>query len=206
MAHRITMVVASFFLLLLIAGWLPAQAATSISYSVAGQTYGWCAGYSSSAAPACSTQHCTSSGGTDCQQVLFCPDGWGAVAFPEGSPIGFAADCGLNNRAFAEGRALAACVVASNALCWTDSSFDARGNEQSKDSKSNFDLIWYAQSLLQLNGYTKSLSDGEMGPATHEALSKFQTEIGETPTGVVDDQMVRRLLDADSGMANFARE
>lgn len=190
--------------LLQLATLMPAEAATSIAYSADGNAYGWCAGYASGRAGSCALDQCTSSGGKACQQVLACSDGWGAVAFAEDPAVGFAADCGIADAWTARDQALGACVVASNAVCWTDSTFDRNGNEQSKQSNYDTDLTWYAQSLLQLDGFTKSPTDGVFGPATRDALGKFQTALGRTPTGTIDDETIRRLLDAEEGTTRFA--
>ena len=44
-----------------------AQGATAISYSEADNTYGWCAGYSTSEAPGCAKQWCEQSNGAGLQ-------------------------------------------------------------------------------------------------------------------------------------------
>ena len=159
-----------------------AEAATSIAYSSDGNAYGWCAGYGSSRAGSCAVDQCTKSGGKACQQVLACPDGWGAIAFAEEPAVGFAATCSMADAWTARDQAIAACVAASNALCWTDSTFDRNGDEQSKQSNTDTDLLWYAQSLLQLDGFTKSPTDGQWGPAMPTAAGRWRPSSRPTTT------------------------
>jgi len=184
----------------------PASAMTAISYSAAGNAYGWCAGYSSARAPSCAAQYCEQNQGTSCLPVLTCPDGWGATVFADDPAVAFSADCGLSNPAYARGEALAACIVAANAYCWTDATFDRSGNTRSKDDNNSFDLTWYAQSLLQLTGYLKGNSDGVMGSATQNALTKFRADVGLPANDSLDLATIHSLLDADAGMANFVRQ
>jgi peptidoglycan hydrolase-like protein with peptidoglycan-binding domain len=198
--------VLAMLLLLALSASVPARAATAISYSPDGNAYGWCAGYSSARAPSCAAQYCEENKGTNCQSVLTCPDAWGAVAFAEDPAIGFSADCGLSNAAYARGEALAACIVASYAYCWTDATFDRNANTRSKDDNNAFDLVWYAQSLLQLTGYLKGTSDGVLGPSSRDALAKFRSDVGLPASDGVDLDTIHSLLDADAGMANFVRQ
>jgi hypothetical protein len=104
----------------------------------------------------------------------------------------------------ARAQAIAACVAASDQLCWSNTTFGPDAQQESKDDNYNFDLVWYAQSLLQLENFTTSGSDGVMGPATRDALAKFNTAIGRLPAAPLDEETLNRLVDAAEGIHRFA--
>jgi hypothetical protein len=178
----------------------PSLAASAIYYSPPDNTYGWSAGYGYDRAHSNAREYCQGAGGADCQLVMECDGGYGAVAFSEDGPGGFAGGCGYGGLYGARVQVLGECMVASNALCWTDSLFDTNGNEL---PVGNFDLVLYTQFLLQAGGYELGISDGEMGPATRTAVQQFQQKVGLEPTGIVDDQLFFVLLDVAGGTSHF---
>src|SRR5579863_1859523 len=121
-------------LILLLATLQGAQAAAVIAFSAPGDAYGWCAGYAESHAKSCALQSCSSSGGTDCQIIADCNGGWGAVAMSaDAKVVGVGAACHGGNAYSVRAEALASCIVASRALCWTYSTFSPSGGNQPKD-------------------------------------------------------------------------
>ena len=199
-AHRLFVLLALLTLML-----VPASAAwaeASISIDTSNLNYGWCAGYASERATTCAQDECQD-GGNTCQQVLSCEDGWGAIVSPsDGTAL--VAVCGVGNAMTARQQAIAACVAALDELCWTNTTFGPNAQQESKDDNYNFDLVWYAQSLLQLENFTTSGSDGVMGPATRSALAKFNTAIGRSPETPLDEETLNRLIDGAEGIHRFA--
>lgn len=185
--------------------WQPsARAATVIYYSAPGNAYGWCAGFASGRSHGCARGYCVDSGGTACGPVLECGGGWGAVALAQDPARGFGASCGLSNAAFARAVALAACMGASNGLCWTDSTFTGRGESLSADSNRAFDHAYLAQAMLQIRHYDPGSADGELGASTRSAIGALQSDLGRTATGILDDELFDRLLDAVGGAEALA--
>lgn len=183
----------------------PAQAETAIYYSPSQNGYGWCAGYSNNRAHSCARNYCSEYGGGDCSLALECNDGWGAIAFAADPVVGVGAMCGVNSASFARYMALANCMVASRALCWTSTTFNRSGNERSEADNRAFDMTWYAQVMLQIANYEPGTADGALGSGTRAALRAFQTKIGRQPTGELDDELFWRLVDAVGGVQRFAR-
>jgi hypothetical protein len=182
----------------------PAHADTVIYYSAPENSYGWCAGYSRNRAHNCAQSNCASSGGTACEAILNCPDGWGAVARALPPVVGFGASCGRATLFAARAAALAKCMAASNRTCWTDVTFNGNGREASSDSNRQFDMTFFAQAMLQIGGYDLDSADGEFGPRTRAAIKTFQADIGRSPTGDLDDELFRRLLNAVAGSKRVA--
>lgn len=183
----------------------PARADTAIYYSPSQNAYGWCAGYSNNRAHSCARNYCAEYRGGDCSLALECNDGWGAIAFAADPVVGVGAICGVNTATFARYMALANCMVASRALCWTSTAFNRSGNERSQSENRAFDMAWYAQVMLQLAKYDPGTADGELGSGTRAALKQFQTNIGREPTGQLDDELFWRLVDSAGGVQRFAR-
>ena len=184
----------------------PASADSVIYYSPPESTFGWCAGYANSRAHRCAKDYCVKLGGTACGLAVECGGGWGAVAFAQDPQPGVGAVCGVNGADAARFIALASCMVASNALCWTSSAFSPNGNEVSKRSNREFDITWYSQAILAIRNYDVGVADGRDGPQTREAVKEFQRDIGREPTGTIDDELFHRLLDAMEGAQSLARK
>ena len=193
-------------MLLSLCSFGPARADGVIYYSAPENTYGWCAGYSNSRAHRCAKDYCVKLGGTDCGLAVECGGGWGAVAFAQDPQPGVGAVCGVNGGDAARFIALASCMVASNALCWTSSAFSPNGNEVSERSNREFDITWYSQAILAIRNYDVGVADGRDGPQTREAVKEFQRDIGREPTGIIDDELFLRLLDAMEGAQSLARK
>jgi hypothetical protein len=101
--------------------------------------------------------------------------------------------------------ALAACVVATRTLCWTDAAFNRSGRAASKSDNIAFDRAWYAQALMKMIGYDIADFAVPLRRPAVEALRDFQKTIGRTPTGKVDAEIVDRLLDAARGAQRLGR-
>jgi hypothetical protein len=181
----------------------PADAATVVYYSAPENAYGWCSGYSLSAGRSCAERYCLQNDGSECQEVATCDDGWGAVAMAGDPYRGFAVACGMGSAFGARAWALSHCTVTANAMCWTDVAFKRNGSTLPSRDNSEFDLIWYSQLLLQIRGYELGDADGEIGQRTRDAIVKFQSDIGVTQTGKLDDDLFTRLLDATGGVGHF---
>lgn len=183
----------------------PAKAAGAVYYSPSQNGYGWCAGYSSGRAHSCAKSHCDEWGGNDCSLIVECDGGWGAVALAQDPVSGIGALCGVTGALFARYAALANCMAASRTLCWTSTTFNGNGSEQSEADNRAFDMTWYAQVMLQIAKFDPGTADGELGPGTRAAIRAFQTKIGREPTGEIDDALFWRLVDAVGGVQRFVR-
>jgi hypothetical protein len=178
-----------------------AQGATAISYSEADNTYGWCAGYSTSEAPGCAKQWCEQSNGQDCNLALVCDAGWNAVAFADSDEAtGFGASCDMGSAYNARLTALATCIAQSKTVCWTDSTFNGGGDERSKSENGDFDLTWYIQGMLHGLGYDPGTTDGEFGNRTRTAIRAFQSDIGIEQTGEVTEDLLYIMLGKSGGI------
>ena len=186
-------------------GQLPAAATTAIYYSAPEATYGWRAGYARSRSETCAKKNCKSEGGMACELALECKDGWGAIALAEDPATGIGMSCGMPNAYLARAAALLNCAIAANTLCWTDSAFNGNGDVLDNEDNGAFDQIWYAQGLLQIRGFKIGNMVGKMIPETREAISAFQKLLGRKPTGVLDDEVLERLLDAVAGRQRFVQ-
>jgi hypothetical protein len=186
-------------------GWSPARATTAIYYSAPEATYGWCAGYARSRSENCAKKNCEEEGGTACELALECKDGWGAVALAEDPATGIGMSCGMPNPSLARGSALLNCAAEANTLCWTDYAFDGNGDALDNADNGAFDQIWYAQGLLEIRGLGVAETLGKIGPETREAISTFQKLLARKPTGVLDDEIFERLLDAVTGRQRFVQ-
>jgi peptidoglycan hydrolase-like protein with peptidoglycan-binding domain len=178
-----------------------AEGATAISYSEIDNTYGWCAGYSTSEAPGCAKQWCEQSNGQDCKLALVCDAGWNSVAFADSDEAtGFGASCDMGSAYDARLTALATCIIQSRTVCWTDSTFNGGGDERSKTENGDFDLIWYVQGLLHGLGYDPGTTDGEFGGRTRTAIRAFQADIGIEQTGEATEDLFYILLAKNGGV------
>jgi len=179
-----------------------AEAATAISYSEPDNTYGWCAGYSTSEAPGCAKEWCEKSNGADCNLALVCDAGWNAIAFAETSlATGLGATCDLGSAYNARIVALATCIVEARTVCWTDVTFDSDGDQRSADDNKEFDLTWYTQGLLHGLGYDPGTTDGAFGNKTRTAIRAFQADLGIDETGEISDELFHLLLTKNGGIA-----
>lgn len=181
-----------------------AQGATAISYSEADNTYGWCAGYSTSEAPGCAKQYCEQSNGQDCKLALVCDAGWNAVAFADSDEaVGFGASCDMGSAYNARLAALASCIAKSRTLCWTSTTFSGGGDERSASDNGEFDLTWYVQGLLKGLGYDPGSTDGAFGNRTRTAIRSFQSDMGLDQTGEVSEELVYILLGKNGGLPHL---
>lgn len=188
-------------LIVLLGALQSAQAAQIIAYSPPDGSYGWCTGYAENYAESCAHRQCASAGGTSCQLVADCPGGWMAIAkSADQKTVGVGTACGGGDPYDTRVEALASCMVAANALCWTDLTLDARGNVQPKDQNRGFDVNFYTQVLLTMRGYKLGRIDGNFGSASTQALEAFQTDVGLKSDGVPTDDVVGSLLAVDSGV------
>jgi hypothetical protein len=180
----------------------PAFAASAISHSVPENAYGWCAGYAPGRANRCAEQRCQKQGGTACQIVVGCV-GPGATAFAERPARGFGAAC-LGDERSARMAALIGCISATNSLCWTSVTFASNGRASDASANLRFDQVWIAQIALQLLTFFKEAADGSLSEATQAAVGAFQKEIGRAPTGTIDEELLRRMVDAVGGPRHLA--
>ena len=198
-----TVALAAVFLLTLHA-FAPARAATAIYYSAKDDSYGWCAGYGPKKAKSCAEDNCIGAKGTACELVLECAGGWGAVALPDDPAYGIGASCDLPNAGKARVAALAKCLVATRALCWTDDAWNARGDTVDEDDNTTFDRYWYANVLLQVLGYKTDMTVSDLAKGAKAALKEFQKAIGRDQTGRLDLELLDRLVDAAGGLQRLA--
>lgn len=180
----------------------PAFAASAISHSVPENVYGWCAGYAQAQANRCAQQNCRKQGGSACRFVVGCV-GPGATAFAERPARGFGAAC-LGDERSARMAALIGCISATNALCWTNVTFTSNGRASDAGANLRFDQIWIAQIALQSLKFFKEAADGSLSEATQAAVGAFQKEIGRAPTGTIDEELLRRMVDAVGGPRHLA--
>jgi len=183
---------------------MPAQATTAIYYSAPENTYGWCAGYASGKARDCAKRNCVNTGGKACKLALECRGGWSAVASAQRPAVGLGASCGMNDPSSARQMALASCIEASNALCWTVSTFSGNSTSSAQSNRA-FDEVWFSQALLSMRKYSVGNADGNIGARTRVAIKKFQTTIGMPANGEVGDELLGRLFDAVGGRQQFIR-
>ena len=85
-------------------------------------------------------------------------------------------------------------MAAARTICWTYSTFNQSGRESSEDQNLAFDRIWFAQLLLQLRKFDPGTADGSLGPRTRDAIKEFQTIIGSSPTGELDEATLDRYV------------
>ena len=183
----------------------PAGAGYTITYySPPERIYGWCANVGNQQTThGCAKRNCIQQGGTACKPVTEC-GGWGAVAYA-GRPIqGFGAGC-AGDASSARRIALTACMSASQALCWTDVTFSPSGQKMTAAENQRFDRIWMAQLLLQINGNLyKGNIRGEADQALYAAVARFQEKLGRAGTGIVDSELIFRMIDGAGGTRHFA--
>lgn len=198
-------VLASILFVTFFLSWTTARAETVIYFSPADGSYGWCNRDSRDAAHGCALRYCKSEhNGESCVEAISCRGGWAATAYAKDWARigGFAASCGFRTAAVARQLALAACMGAANDLCNTSASFAGR-RTSSKESNREFDLVWVSQTLLNSIGYDVGTIDGKMGPRTRKGVSEFQSALGRTATGQLDDELLSRLLDAVGGAQGY---
>ncbi len=176
-----------------------AHAETAIFFSEPDSYWGWCTRDRPNQVTACAQQNCQG-GGTACRPVAFCAGGWNAIAQPEDPALGVAVACALDSDYSARAQALGNCLVLTNALCWTSSAFDGNGNEVAQGDREAFDLIWYAQGLLQLKGYKVDGVSGVVDAQTTAAIAQFQADHGMPITAVADRAVIDRLIEALGGL------
>jgi len=184
---------------------VPADAATVVYYSAPDNVYGWCAGYGYDRGHSCAKRYCIDAGGTACEMALECAGGWGAIAFAQHPAIGFGASCDMGDAVSARKAALVTCMAAANALCWTESTFSRNATTTSEASNRDFDMTWFSQGMLNIRHFDAGTSDGKAGPKTRAAIGEFQTRIGRPATGVIDDELFLRFVDAVGGAQNYIR-
>jgi peptidoglycan hydrolase-like protein with peptidoglycan-binding domain len=179
----------------------PAQSATAIAYAEAENTYGWCAGYTTSEAPGCAQEWCRKSGGGDCRIALVCDAGWNSVAFADTQDAsGFGASCDMGSAHDARVVALSRCIEQARTICWTSSTFNGQGEERSEDENRTFDQTWYIQVLLHGIGYDAGTIDGAFGNRTRTAIRSFQADLGIAQTGELSDDLLYMLLTRNGGL------
>ena len=87
-------------------------------------------------------------------------------------------------------------MSASEALCWTDVTFSPNGRKMTKADDLQFDRLWMAQLLLQINGKLyKGNIRGEADRELYAAAAKFQEKLGRTGTGILDNELIFRMID-----------
>lgn len=190
---------------LVVAVTLPtaAKAASVIFHSAPENAYGLCAGYPMQQANRCAETYCKKNGGSACRYVVGCPYA-GAVAFSERPARAFGASC-WDDEVSARRAALIGCITAANTVCRTDASFSSRGRELDPASRQQFDRVWLAQIILQIPRLYDGPTDGVMGEKIASAIRTFQQRLGRLPTGVIDEELLQRLVDTAGGPTILAR-
>ncbi len=184
-----------------------AQATTSFYYSTPQNIYSWCADSNYAASENCARAECLKSGGSDCQLVLECFGGWGAVAFPQDDTVdGVGMTCQRCSAGYAREAALAWCVQATNDVSWTDNAFDGSGNQTTNQDNGTGDLTFYVQFMLNVLHYNPGSDDGVAGPATRAAIEAFETQMSLPVDGQVSEQLFSVLVDAVGGPEVLASE
>jgi|GEM_PF-6119690 len=172
----------------------PARADTSVAYSPAENSYGWCAYTDGTDVERCALRQCQSYGGTACRTVVLCGEGMNAVALAQAPAVGIGVSCGVGNPFTARAVALAACMRATNANCWTDTIFDAIGNQTPQETVWAGDRAFFATGILQLRNFeVDDLTDTLDGQA-RAALSDFQAKVGLPQSGEPDNDTLGRLF------------
>ena len=96
-------------------------------------------------------------------------------------------------------------MSASEAVCWTDVTFSPNGQKTTGADNLRFDRLWMAQLLLQINGgLYKGNIRGEADRELYAAAAKFQEKLGRTGTGILDNELIFRMIDGAGGTRQFA--
>jgi hypothetical protein len=180
----------------------PAFAESAISHSAPENWSSWCSGYASGRAGRCALQRCQKRGGTACRVVVGC-NGPGAVAYAQQPAQGIGAAC-LGNEQSARMAALIGCMSATNSLCSTNFTFTSNGRAADDGANLRFDQVWIAQVALQSLKFLKEPADGVLTQATEQAIAEFQVTIGRLPTFNINDELLRRMVDAVGGPRQLA--
>lgn len=199
MSRAIRTTFAVFVSLSLVA--LPAQAATSIAYDPETGDWGWAYGYSDLKADQVATDGCEDT--SNCRIAVQCPDGAGSIAVPDGEAKGVGMVCGANSLIDARQAALILCIEATRTMCWTEGSFDTRGNSQSSDANGDFDRTYYLQQILYANDLDTGNTDGDFGPRTRSQLFALQDMLGMPQSDAVDGQLIYNLLPLTGGISGI---
>ena len=183
---------------------------TSLSFSVGAifvseqGNVGWSTNYENfREARKSASVYCLKDGNSNCELALDCPSGWAAIAY--GKTSGYGMMCGGPDRVISVYWALAGCIRAVKAKCYTLDAFHEGGNTVSKGDDHAMDNVIYAQVLLTKLGYYHDAIDGDFGPSTKVALTRFQqTRSDLAASGIADDETVKALIEAGGGEASLA--
>jgi peptidoglycan hydrolase-like protein with peptidoglycan-binding domain len=167
----------------------PASADILFVVSQPDSQYGFCTGCGSDAAID-ANESCVESGGTLCQPVLACGNGWSATARGrvDGAPAAVGIICGGDDGVLASIYAWAFCTAALNRYCvgeWVVSpSNDIRDAAEGRA----YDTF-LMQAMLGRMGYPAGIVDGIEGPQTISALNQFRQKMGleESNSFVAED-------------------
>ena len=177
----------------------PAQAEIAVSWAAIERSYGWCESGDAADAERCAADHCRNAGGSDCQTLVTCPNGYTAMAKPEKPATGLAVACGMQSPDWARIMAVAACVAAANAICWTDTTAAPDGAEIDVSLNRPFDRAFYASLLLQGRGYKIDGASGDATPELAQAIAAFQRDMARPETGSTDPPLLFDLIAASGG-------
>lgn len=200
MSGAIRATIAVFTALLL--ACLPVEAATSIAYDPETGDWGWAYGYSALKADQVATDGCEDT--SNCRIAVQCPDGAGSIAAPDSDAKGVGMVCGASSLISARQAALILCIAATQTMCWTEGSFDTRGNSQSADANGAFDRTYYLQQILYANDLDTGNTDGDFGPRTRSQLFALQDKLGMPKSDLVDGQLIYNLLPLTNGISGIA--
>jgi hypothetical protein len=177
----------------------PARADIAVSWAASERSYGWCESGDVADAERCAADHCRNAGGSDCQTLVTCANGYTAMAKPEKPATGLAVACGMQSPDWARIMALAACVSAANAICWTDTTTEPDGTEIDVSRNRPFDRAFYASLLLQGRGYRIDGASGDATPELAQAIAAFQRDMARPETGATDPPLLFDLIAASGG-------
>ncbi|MCX7888966.1 MAG: peptidoglycan-binding protein [Rhodobacteraceae bacterium] len=182
-----------------------AAARTAIAYSPPEGAYGWCAYTDGTDVDRCALRQCAQFGGTACEVVASCGEGDNAVALAQPPAAGIGVACAMGNPFTARAIALAACMRAVNANCWTDAVFDEIGRSQPAEAVWAGDRAFFATGLLQMRNFKVDDLTDSLDAQARAALAEFQSGVGLPATGEPDNDTLGRLFWAVS-VGAFTRE
>jgi hypothetical protein len=177
----------------------PVRAEMAVAWSAPDRSYGWCADADAAAAGRCAADYCRDAGGAACQTLVTCAAGFTAMAKPEKPATGIAVACGLSSPDWARIMALAACVSASETLCWTDAAVMPDGSEIDPSQNEPFDLALYAGLMLEGQGYGPVGTSGATTPELTAAVLAFQRDMARPETGSTAAPLLFDLIAAAGG-------
>lgn len=122
---------------------------------------------------------------------------WYKLAAASGDPDAGAAVSDLSNSA--EISSAAKAQVERDMAAWTATPRDARANGQFASQSwatATREQVRGIQQVLSVLNYEPGAADGAMGAATRSAIRAFQTDAGQSPSGLIDNALIEALNEA----------